>query len=183
MTQLVSTCTQFMTSCMGPVDPLMRPSVRTKLIFLLLHLEWHQILYLLETWVRLSSFLRHHEWDQVHYLKHHERNQMFYSLTPCVRPIDQAMAGDMKDIKCSLCWNHEWTSQQTGCDLRCSRRVKCSRKYTCSLMQKCMYHFKAFSQISNAWSPSRLTFALIVKQNMINQADNDCCKNNSCINI
>ena len=114
LTQLVSTCAQFMTSCMGSVDPLMRPWVRAKLMFPLLHLEWHHIFLFFGNMSETKCiFLRHHEWDQVHYLKHHEWIQMFYSLTPWVRPIDQAMAGNMNDIKCFICLNHEWTSQKS----------------------------------------------------------------------
>jgi hypothetical protein len=50
MTQVARPCAEFMTPCMKPADPLIRLELYQ--MFLLLHPEWHLILYLLKTWVR-----------------------------------------------------------------------------------------------------------------------------------
>ena len=77
------------------------------------------------------------------------------------RPINQAIAGNLNDITCSICWDHAWTSQKNGCDLMYSRMFNSSKKYTLQFNAKLHVSFQSLTPnfTENGCVSFRLTFS------------------------
>jgi hypothetical protein len=58
-------------------------------------------------WSIYYTMFWNHEWCQVHYLRHHGWNQMFYSLTPWLQS-NVSFIDSMSETRCYIQWHHEW---------------------------------------------------------------------------